>query len=126
MKSEIRSSPEYGTVLVLTSETEEEAQVLKELWDRKAELESIEIKAFRREVDMDDRTRTHIREMEANARFPTGVGKIDRGECPTGAIYPMACMFCPFGHMLECHHPYTCEEVECSHYKQAELDDGLS
>ncbi len=31
---------------------------------------------------------------------------------------PMACIFCPYGHMCECHFPYTCEEVDCSHYHQ--------
>jgi len=28
---------------------------------------------------------------------------------------PMQAMFCPYGHMLECHRPLTCEEAECSH-----------
>lgn len=42
------------------------------------------------------------------------------GECPMGGWNPMACMFCPYGHMTDCHHPQTCEEANCSHY-QAEL-----
>lgn len=67
---------------------------------------------------MDDRTRANIEEMEKHSRFPTGVGQIERGECEVGALNPMACMFCPFGHMLECHYPYTCEEAECSHYQR--------
>jgi len=33
----------------------------------------------------------------------------------------MAAMFCPYGHMTECHYPMTCTEAECSHY-QAEMD----
>lgn len=32
------------------------------------------------------------------------------------------CMFCSYGHMLECHYPLTCEEAECDHYK-AELEE---
>ena len=28
----------------------------------------------------------------------------------------MACMFCPYGHMMECHHPYTCDSQYCNHY----------
>ena len=50
-------------------------------------------------------------------RFPAGVDRIQRGECPHEGLTPMACMFCVYGHMLECHHPYTCEEAKCSHYQ---------
>lgn len=32
--------------------------------------------------------------------------------CPT----PMQAMFCPYGHMTECHYPKTCDEAQCSHY----------
>jgi len=28
----------------------------------------------------------------------------------------MRCMFCSYGHMLECHYPLTCEGAECDHY----------
>lgn len=49
-------------------------------------------------------------------REKMGAYKIEHGECPRGAFSPMVCMFCPYGHMTECHHPYTCEETECSHY----------
>lgn len=37
---------------------------------------------------------------------------------------PMACMYCPFGHMTDCHHPYTCDEAECSHYHQDIVDNN--
>lgn len=30
--------------------------------------------------------------------------------------HPMAAMTCPFGHMLECHFPMTCEEAQCEHF----------
>lgn len=69
-------------------------------------------------IDMSAESRLNLEEMEKNSRFPTGVGRIDRGECPLGGLTPMSCMFCEFGHMLECHHPYTCDEVECSHYQE--------
>lgn len=51
------------------------------------------------------------------SRYPRGVGVIALGSCPMGAISPVACMFCECGHMLECHHPMTCEEAECDHYR---------
>lgn len=47
-----------------------------------------------------------------------GSTKTMRGDCPMGAFNPMACMFCIFGHMTECHYPHTCEDAECSHYRQ--------
>lgn len=68
---------------------------------------------------LDEKSRANIAEIEAHSRFPTGIGRIDRGECPTGAPNPIACTFCPYGHMLECHYPYTCEHVECEHYQRA-------
>ena len=71
---------------------------------------------------MDDDTRATIKEIEEQSPFPTGIGKIERGECCRGFLTPIACMFCPNGHMLECHFPHTCEEAQCSHYEQ-ELED---
>ncbi len=50
-----------------------------------------------------------------------GILKVATGECPVGALSPMACMFCSYGHMTDCHYPFTCEEAECSHY-QAEME----
>jgi hypothetical protein len=67
---------------------------------------------------MDLESRKHIKKIEKNSRFPTGVGRIERNECPSGAFNPMVCMTCSYGHMLECHYPYTCEEAECSHYRR--------
>ncbi len=55
-------------------------------------------------------------EISSMGRFPTGMGRIARGKCPVGACLPIACMFCQYGHMLECHHTQTCEEAQCSHY----------
>ncbi len=28
---------------------------------------------------------------------------------------PLAAFWCQFGHMLECHYPYTCARAACSH-----------
>lgn len=50
--------------------------------------------------------------------------KTMRGECHMGGTNPMACMFCDFGHMADCHYPLTCEEAECSHYQQEMEDEG--
>lgn len=32
-------------------------------------------------------------------------------------VHRARCMFCSYGHMLECHYPFTCDEAECDHYK---------
>ena len=50
-----------------------------------------------------------------------GVVKISTGQCPMSGTSPMACMFCQYGHMTDCHYPATCEEANCSHY-QAERE----
>jgi len=47
-------------------------------------------------------------------RYPSGVDLINAGKCPRKATSPMACMFCPTGHMLECHYPYDCHAAECN------------
>jgi hypothetical protein len=57
-----------------------------------------------------------IEEAEKELGHPTGVGKIQRGECPLHTWSPIGCTFCRYGHMLECHYPHTCEEARCSHY----------
>jgi hypothetical protein len=67
---------------------------------------------------MDAESRKNMEQIEKTSRFPTGAGKIDRGECELGSLNPMACMFCSFGHMLECHYPHTCSQAECSHYQR--------
>lgn len=65
---------------------------------------------------MDEKSKRNIEEIEKTSRFPTGIGRIMRGECPKGAVSPAACMFCMEGHTLECHAGMTCSEAECSHY----------
>lgn len=65
---------------------------------------------------MDDDSLRHIAEIEASGTI-TGIGRIQRGECPVDCRTTIACMLCPYGHMLECHHPYTCEEAECGHWQ---------
>jgi len=69
---------------------------------------------------MDEETLRRITELEANSRFPTGMGNIYRKQCKRGATSPMACMLCPVGHMLECHYPHTCGDARCSHLKSEE------
>ncbi len=67
-------------------------------------------------VTMDEESRQRILDIEKTSRFPTGIGRIDRGECEIGSM-PTSCTLCPYGHMLECHYPQTCEEAQCDHYK---------
>ena len=50
-------------------------------------------------------------------RYESGKAKIDSGRCPIGASNVVACMFCTFGHMLECHHPLNCREANCEHWQ---------
>ena len=47
-----------------------------------------------------------------------GATKTMQGDCPLGGSSPIACMFCQYGHMTDCHYPRTCEEAECSHYQE--------
>lgn len=67
---------------------------------------------------------TRTIDIEGLTNKPTGIGRIDRGECPMGGTNPMSCMFCLYGHMLDCHHPYTCAQANCSH-NQGELEQEL-
>ena len=53
-----------------------------------------------------------------------GAVKTSTGQCPLGGTSPMACMFCRFGHMTDCHYPLTCEEANCSHYQEETIDAG--
>jgi len=53
-----------------------------------------------------------------------GIAKTSTGQCPLGHVSPMACMFCRFGHMTNCHYPATCEEANCSHYQSEVIDAG--
>ena len=59
-----------------------------------------------------------LTEIEAHSRFPTGIGRIERGECPMKRESVAACMVCSYGHMLECHYPQLCAEARCSHYAE--------
>jgi hypothetical protein len=52
--------------------------------------------------------------------YPLGIDLIEKGKCPINAKTPMACMFCPTGHMTECHYPYDCYEAQCSHLERYE------
>ena len=48
-------------------------------------------------------------------------------ECPLNEgneVSMLACMTCPYGHMLECHYPFDCSTAYCEHYQQ-ELRNSL-
>jgi len=53
-----------------------------------------------------------------------GAVKTSTGQCPMGGTSPMACMFCQFGHMTDCHYPLTCEQANCSHFQEEVADAG--
>ena len=53
-----------------------------------------------------------------------GAVKTSNGQCPLGGTSPMACMFCRYGHMSDCHYPSSCEEANCSHYQSEVIDAG--
>jgi hypothetical protein len=55
----------------------------------------------------------------------SGIDRIAKGECLINGSSPMACMFCSFGHMTDCHYPMTCEEAKCSHYREQNADAPL-
>lgn len=57
--------------------------------------------------------------------YPAGLELIQAGKCPVGGRNPMACMFCTFGHMTECHYPKNCADAECSHYQREVAAEGL-
>lgn len=54
----------------------------------------------------------------AHSDWPMGMELIQHMACPIGAINPMACWFCHFGHATECHYPFSCSDVKCSHYQR--------
>lgn len=48
------------------------------------------------------------------------------GQNPACICNPLtaAPMFCPYGHLTECHYPLSCEEAQCSHYNsQVAMED---
>lgn len=59
-----------------------------------------------------------------DGKYEPGIVKIKTGTCPMNAknIHPLACMFCPTGHLLECHAPMTCDQAECSHLVKYDED----
>lgn len=67
---------------------------------------------------MDEESRQLLAELEKALGPNSGIGKIDRGECPFKHASPAACLPCIYGHLLDCHYPKTCMEAECSHYKE--------
>ena len=62
-------------------------------------------------------------EMVLLGKYEPGFIKIKEGYCPLNAKSPMACTFCMVGHMLECHHPMTCEEAKCSHLTKYNMEE---
>ncbi len=54
-------------------------------------------------------------------KYVPGVLKVRFGRCDLKALNELACMFCQFGHMLECHYPDDCIKAKCSHLERYDL-----
>lgn len=54
----------------------------------------------------------------------TGIELFQSGKCPDPNPPMTGCMFCPFGHLTECHYPYTCDNDYCHHYDHLEKDNA--
>lgn len=78
------------------------------------------MEGFIGKMELDRNTKEAIAKLEAGSRFPTGIGRVQRGECPLGAIHASACALCVLGHMLECHYPQTCSQAGCDHSRRGE------
>lgn len=64
-----------------------------------------------------------FRMLPLDGKYEPGIVKIRTGTCPRNpkATSPLACTFCPTGHLLECHFPQDCATAKCSHlYKYDE------
>lgn len=55
--------------------------------------------------------------------MPTGIELFKSGKCPNPIPPFIGCMLCPYGHLTECHYPYTCDSDMCHHYDNYEEDD---
>ena len=64
------------------------------------------------------------KEMASKEVDSLGAVRTSTGQCPIGGTSPMACMFCHYGHMTDCHYPATCEEADCSHHQEELIDAG--
>ncbi len=62
-----------------------------------------------------------LRMLPLDGKCEPGIARIAAGECPLKANSPMACQFCPVGHMLECHAPLTCDQAKCSHLSKYDI-----
>ena len=67
---------------------------------------------------LDARSRNRIEEIEKYSKYKTGLGTIERGECPEGNRESISCAVCNTGHILECHHPLSCKDAFCQHYRR--------
>lgn len=70
----------------------------------------------------EERIQDFFKMIPLDGKYEPGVAKIRALKCPRHTVHPISCMFCPYGHMLACHYPMTCEEAECEHYQQ-EMDE---
>ena len=50
--------------------------------------------------------------------YEPGIARIKEARCPRGATRLLDCLFCPEGHISECHYPQRCQEAQCSHLER--------
>jgi len=76
------------------------------------------IKDTGEEIDVDKL----LDNVKAVARYGTSRDMGDKlvAANPQCKCSPMQAMFCPYGHMLECHWPKTCNEAQCDHLSRYE------
>ncbi len=56
-------------------------------------------------------------------KVPEGASEPLRGNPDCHCYTAMQAMYCPEGHMLECHAGMDCQEAECEHYlRETEAD----
>ncbi len=69
---------------------------------------------------MTEATRECLRQLGELQGRPTGILRIEMGECPWGATAGISCVLCSSGHLMDCHFPQSCEEAQCEHWKRAQ------
>jgi len=97
----------------------------------KEELEYLDTKLVESGIDLgtsdvytgEARIQEFFRMLVITGKYEPGIIKIEAGECPLNGKSAMSCQLCPVGHILECHHPMTCDKAECSHLTKYDEDE---
>lgn len=68
------------------------------------------------------RIQDFLRMLSLEGKYEPGMVKIKTGTCPINGLNPVACFFCRYGHLLECHYPLDCEKAQCSHWQKYDME----